>query len=795
MLFLNKVSANKWRQLFRGTLLLIFLFFTSQAIQAQLNEPILKETCEYESHKLGGNGFPFHDAVNFKGKVYAVQIYNAARGTVRVCALDYEANTGKIKFGSATNVTSGGIYTDSELIEWKGKLVVFWKNNTTGHIVLNYSDDGKTFLDKGITVHKDPTFSDFAVVKYKDKLCLLYHEKLPLSDETSIYDTKGKIYIKYTEDVNLSNASWKNYGTVKNSNQDNILFKGNKTISPNHTSSSRADAWDAESWIGNNANGENSEMLVVGRVKNEGKSQGKFEAFNYEGNLGEKSNDAWNPYIAQDGSCLNAFYLKLVQASVKGVTSVNTMPIQFIYATDQNKVVGEVFFKEFLPSNKVFSSTSQKYCDIPYGYFGVATSNLLLEDKLSDPTDPHRLYRQKLHLIRGNGPGYHYSDNYALSLSSNLIKTKSLSMKNSIDLFSEEKLRPLITFEGIVEGPPPTIVNSDEWYKKLFDYFTNQYSASSITLGHSEEECHSEKWGGGIAAKVGIGPNIEGIKTRFCMDLKLAGYDEKQVSHKVSYEYQDFAADVNRLQATAFYTVPNIVRYDYEVWNCDKIDGRINSVCPMVDFRIMSYTMVPIPVSLSEAPFNIKDPSNLQCWNKRTCLVGAENIPTHQKLNMGFKINTGNQTAQIEKSTTITSSFSASFEIGTDIDLPFFSLDFMGGFNYEYITTNTIAKSLSYTLNAVPLSTVPAGITPISNYLLSLYVLTHESSDLLDRYYYPEMKKKKLHYGNHDFSMLVEGEKPFVIAWEANPFLFFKQKTNSPKMPLGKKGKLPLPKK
>lgn len=729
--------------------------------KAQISE----NAAVYKASNLGAEGFPYYSACTYKGEIYCVQIYNPSRGSVRLIRMN-KSNDGQLSFSdSHWTIDKGGIYQDAELVEWFGKLLVFYKNNTTGRIYVS-EFDGNRFSD-GVRVDDHATYANFAVVKYMDKLCLLYHLR---SDE--------KIHIKYiTGGIPGSDSGWTEWGTVKNGNNDDVRFWGYSGIQVEYTSSSTVGgAWDATQWIGVDKNGLNKEMLVVGRVKN---GPNVFEAFTYEGSM-NANEQSWNPYVEGAGAHQKAYHLKMVQAGIESISDNNTNPLQYIYASWDGNTVGEVFIKEFYPQSLAFPTGKHNYTDIPYGSFGATTYNDLVSDNSTSPT-PGMTYRQKIAIIRGNGPGYHWSGNHAATLKSYHVRLNWQTFDDGNSLFKNPELRKFIRLEGILEGPPPSIVNNEQWYKNLQKESGKAFASSIFSMEKSTESGMATSNGYASTLKMGLGPNNDKLTAQFNLGYEYSKKATKETTLTTSYGLSVSSTYAGESNGLAFYNVPIINRYDFEIWDFNNT-ARNRSIKQGSQFNIVGesimtyeFSLKPDPAHIdgteyTNGPSNIGDPSNLKSWENREILKGVQNSSTTKNcINLGYNINTINNWADLREKVTTKGESSYTLNMGSTLKVPFFNLETSMEYEFTRTNTTTMGTSLRVDLANISRSSIPQGQTPYTTFNLRLYILTKDNSTIPRNRFYPLMKNTKINMGGVPQPMMIDSDgDPFILAWATN---------------------------
>lgn len=197
------------------------------------------------------------------------------------------------------------------------------------------------------------------------------------------------------------------------------------------------------------------------------------------------------------------FGLKLVQAGIEGYTDNNPLsysaasnPMLFSYCTYDGKGTGEHFLKEYYPGSRTFASGSPIYTDLPYGYVAPATVAFPTNETLPGGG---RYYKQYLYLVRGNRGSYHWYDHsYIASIRSNELIENRKSFNDEKTFFTNPDLRKLVRLVGIVEAPPPTIVDNNDWFKSL-----GVASSLDFTMGSGTSNSVSRTYKSDLKASLG----------------------------------------------------------------------------------------------------------------------------------------------------------------------------------------------------------------------------------------------------------------------------------------------------
>ena len=170
-------------------LIAVFLLITASTttVKAQISQhPELYKVKEFHNYESdGGAYYCFTDAQYYQGKLYGVYINNNGPSAVCLTAFEVNGETQTMKQSTIgeTNkkeirLNEFGVYQDAEIIVYRNRFYVLWKNNTNGQIWIGevdmkkgeykktrMLDDGKTYAillqaDAGEIIF---TFGEFAL--------------------------------------------------------------------------------------------------------------------------------------------------------------------------------------------------------------------------------------------------------------------------------------------------------------------------------------------------------------------------------------------------------------------------------------------------------------------------------------------------------------------------------------------------------------------------------------------------------------------------------------------------------
>lgn len=735
-------------------LLSLLLIGYPAGMMAQINEhPEYYKVKQFASYWDGNSErYGFTDAQYYNGKLYA--IYTPANMDVGLTVFDINGETGQMERGkigdtgkSYVLLNSGGVYQDAELVVFRNRLYGLWKNNTTGQIWIGEIDIDKGTYKKTRMLDDGKTYANFGATIYRDQICVVLHRR-----------TTDKLQVYNYNDPEL-NSDWTWCGSVQNGTNDNIKFAGSTSTTSEYTPD---DHWDVETWYGkDNTTGKIGEKLIIGRMHN-----GNFEVFSYGGEFGTGNNwpSTWDEYVSHSIGRKKTFGLKLVQAGIEGYTDNNPLsysaasnPMLFSYCTYDGKGTGEHFLKEYYPGSRTFASGSPIYTDLPYGYVAPATVAFPTNETLPGGG---RYYKQYLYLVRGNRGSYHWYDHsYIASIRSNELIENRKSFNDEKAFFTNPDLRKLVRLVGIVEGPPPTIVDNNDWFKSL-----GVASSLDFTMGSGTSNSVSRTYKSDL--KASLGPHTDNLTAQIGGGYSYQKAYEEVKSSEESVTVSFLSEDVDDYRAIALYSVPIITRCDLEYLTPT---GRKSINMPTLSYIYMNdHYIKQMELPLTMKPFDINEPARLDSWQAREVLNLAASENVYRK-SVGFSLNTPQINMRLETSGTISNSQTKGALSSVALKVPFFELENQSSWEWTDATTATTSQGISATFSQIRKSDpfVRPGET-VESFASTLYLLTAEQSKTLQNIYYPDLLKQKIKYGNDSVSLMVAEDKPFLLAWDIN---------------------------
>lgn len=167
-------------------LIAIFLLIcaSTTTVKAQISQhPELYKVKEFHNmDKDGGAYYCFTDAQYYQGKLYGVYIDNNGPSSIRLIAFEVNGETRTMEQSTVGDtgkkmifLNDFGVYQDAEIIVYRNRFYVLWKNNTNGQIWIGEVDMKKGEYKKTRMLDDGKTYANFAATIYRDKICVILH--------------------------------------------------------------------------------------------------------------------------------------------------------------------------------------------------------------------------------------------------------------------------------------------------------------------------------------------------------------------------------------------------------------------------------------------------------------------------------------------------------------------------------------------------------------------------------------------------------------------------------------------
>ena len=169
-------------------LIAIFLLIcaSTTTVKAQISQhPELYKVKEFHNiDKDGGAYYCFTDAQYYQGKLYGVYIDNNGPSSIRLIAFEVNGETRTMEQSTVGDtgkkmifLNDFGVYQDAEIIVYRNRFYVLWKNNTNGQIWIGEVDMKKGEYKKTRMLDDGKTYANFAATIYRDKICVILHRR------------------------------------------------------------------------------------------------------------------------------------------------------------------------------------------------------------------------------------------------------------------------------------------------------------------------------------------------------------------------------------------------------------------------------------------------------------------------------------------------------------------------------------------------------------------------------------------------------------------------------------------
>lgn len=342
-----------------------------------------------------------------------------------------------------------------------------------------------------------------------------------------------------------------------------------------------------------------TDSLVVGRSSNN-----KISLYWFN-----ETNKSWKVYHKPTTQNL-AMCFKMVQGALAGTgVNENKNMLQCIAKNDTYTMA-----EGFDINNRQFCSERQ--LTQREGLFGAATA---IVGEMNN-----YLYQQYILLATGD----HTNQTDVEAYQSNKIMVKEISAENDT-ILKTPSLRELATLVGVIEGPPPTALETQEEYET--SYRLNIKSPGLITKDNSCETTNSTTTtftGGGE-----VGVDFGQVSASVAYKREKERSVQKQITN-----YQSINIFSKRIEerdsAILVYNVPNIRFNLYYLCSPSSVNSEQNGYTKVIDSPLFSdITLADVStefkrVPLVNAPFNITNPRSLYSWEDKNRYFHFQNGST-----------------------------------------------------------------------------------------------------------------------------------------------------------------------
>jgi hypothetical protein len=721
-----KYAANFRITALRLVVLVIFTFFSTigrgqiaETIPYKTNAAISAVISPKVTQKFSLKHYVF-SAAYFKGNAYS--LYNLG-GNINLGDLSLDQNLLLTQSGH-TDITDGGSYTSGSLVAMGDTLYTFWRNNESNNVwykpvtlvngVPTTGTAVQVKFDRYFGIIKK-TYSEFytyiAATVYKRNIYMLVESNE--SGDNSLYLIKGTLNSSSTE------LTWSFVDYVRESTGTAIDI----------TSGAVNDSYDIATMHTSAGN----DSLVVGRSNNS-----KITLYLFRGQGKWKTYEKTTP--ANVSKCF-----KMVQGAIDGLNVDNVNTLQCI-----GKNVDHVYTEAF----DIDSRTFVKEAELTNHDGGFAPCINLLAN-----TD--YMYNQYIHLIYGDLSSDLDVDTYA----SNKIMRESVTMSDPDKFLNNSSLRQLATLVGVIEGPPPSILQTQADYDASNAKYGN---ASPATLAKSttatQESSTTTTITGG--AEVGVEAGPVSVTLKYTREKEETNKKSQATTQSILMKSNEIA---HRDSATLFYNIPSLSFNSYYLCSPNSTSQTYVKVVAnpiMTDLTVGNMTTVTKHVSLTAAPFNVSNPRLLTSWFQRPRFVNKIfNNTWFQGKSAPFNFTD----SKIENSfsNTTVKSTNTSNEVEMEVEVKFpeifglgFSAKASAKFKMAKSNSTTVQDGLGLTYQTYLQTDIPGNQYKAFNTEFGL--LTDDpSSNTISGYYYTELKNAGLRR---------DAEKPWIITYNITSY-------------------------
>ena len=704
--------------------ILVILAFFSTISWSQIAETIPYKTKAATSavitpkatQKFDLNHYVF-SAAFFKGNAYS--LYNLG-GNVNLGDLSLDPNLSLTQSGH-TDITDGGSYTSGSLVAMGDTLYAFWRNNETNNVwykPVSYVDGvptaGTAKQVKFSTTVGGTTISEF----YKYIAATVYERCIYMLVENNATGDNSLYLIKGALNTAGTGLTWSFIDYVKDANGNAIEI----------TSGAVNDSYD----ITTMHTSAGSDSLVVGRSNNS-----KITLYLFRGAGKWKTYEKTTP--ANVSKCF-----KMVQGAIDGLNVDNVNTLQCI-----GKNVDHVYTEAFDIDGRTFVKEAE--LTNHDGSFAPCINLLHNTDYM---------YNQYIQLIYGDLDNNLDVDTYA----SNKIMRESVVMSDPNKFLNNPFLRQLATLVGVVEGPPPSILQTQADYDASNAKYGN---ASPATLARSttatKESSSTTTITGGAEVGVNAGPVSVTLKyTREKEETKKTMNSTTQSTTMASHEI------AHRDSATLFYNIPNLVFNSYYLCSPNSTYSSYVKVVDspiMTDLTVGNMTTVTKHVSLTAAPFNVSNPRLLTSWFQRPRLMNKTfNTTWFQGASAPFNFTDAKIENSFSNTTVKTTNVSNEVEMEVEVKFPEIfgfgvSAKASAKFKMSKSNTSSVQDGLGLTYQTYLQTDIPGNTYKSFNTEFAL--LTDDASNTIADYYYTELKNAGLRR---------DAEKPWIITYNVTSY-------------------------
>lgn len=605
-------------------------------------------------------------ATFFKGKSFSLYTKNTSDN---LNLGDLTINQPKVNQKSVTvsqdkgwNVTSGGTYSSGTLAVLGDTLYSFWHNESSSEVWYKpfYYVTNKKTAESTMTVGNP----------------IQLKVDLPNSLGAEHFGTyiastiKGReLYVVVANNSTGVNNLYLIKGVLNPSDTkltwsyvDKVREGSGNPITVHSTFSGNTDSYDLATIHGSTG----TDSLVVGRAYDN-----KISLYLFRG---------VNKWVTYEKPVTNdiSYCFKMIQGALIGTGVENANALQCI----GKNIDTNTFTESFDIDNRKFIGEAPL---IQHDGTFAACVNML-SDNITDQ------YSQYISIITGDLSNYPDVDTYR----SNRLMRHTSSLCNAADVIKSPSLRKLATLVGVVEGPPPSILCTQEDYIKSNIKYASP-ATLTVTKTAIEGNGSSTKITGGLEVGLTLGPVATKASYTYEQEsLLITSQATTQIISMASNKISD------RDCATLFYSVPSLNMNTFTLCSPIAPFGRVVNKPLITYFTTGNRSDIQLYIPLKDAPFNISEPRKLESWLNRSRFDGEVfGKGGYQGAQAAFNFNAATLGNSFTNTTIRTTNVSNDVSISVEISYDEFgvgaSANATGSFSFSKTNTSTMENGYALT--------------------------------------------------------------------------------------------------
>jgi len=719
-------------------LLTLFLCSTLNYAYANKGQDKSLNNTNFNKLNLGGDAYVFGDAITYKGEVFTVQIYNEDQ--IRLIHMAQDSQTGQLSFDGNNYWTlneKDTKFLDASLTVWCDKIFVVWskKNDANDLFYMYVWFDNNNKLQRSseycvpADYGNDDSFNKIKAISYQDTLQVYFQA------DNKLVKSKTGQKINGDENINLG------------------FPKSAETFSLDNSS-----VWDIALYNGE-INGMQDEWLLYVSQNN---------AYFWQ-------DGSWKAASASHNKCSNAYDIKLVQGAVYGLSEGFTdaqKNVMYIVAS----IGGEddcISLISLFPSlfNESNYTGEKLYTGIDDGYMGVTTSVSRLKEN-------PELFRQYIHIISS----YPDEKNFASLLVSNIakiqVKEQLLKLEDLKDF--PKDIRDLFKLVAVIEGPPPSSVNTPEAIAVSKNYegiVSSLQLTSQSSEGFSTKESYSFEKMTSISTKRFEEKN-KGTKGSFGELFEEEYSESKEVS--MIYEQSiDLTSEETLSKGILLYSIPELKMYSMDLFIPESIsydfaeNERIPGYPTNYSLVVNKIYYQEVKYPLTDVVSGIENVSDIESWGARDAAPVL--APVTPSIIVSSGLNYSAKTVGLSEKLTESKLTTDGVVKSKDKEKSFFFLHFSIETTSEWKYTTTSQKELSKEVKVYfPMieKNKPELEGLVENFITKLYLISESEgvgADVKNKnyaadFYYERLKKYELP-GYDGVYAMTDNDRPLIFAW------------------------------